>query len=56
VFVDGLDAIATQIQTKQIDAAEAVKYIEHVIADFEDDMKQFKTEVRETKNRIVGII
>lgn len=56
VFVDGLDAIATQIQTKQTDAAEAAKYVEHVISDFEDDMKQLKIDVRETKNRIVGII
>lgn len=56
VFVDGLDHIATLIQTKQIDAAEGAKYVEHIISDFEDDMKQLKTEVRETKNRIVGII
>ena len=55
-FVDGLDALATQIQIGRADAVDATKYIEHVIGDFEDDLKKLKTEVRETKNQIVGII
>jgi hypothetical protein len=32
-FAKALDAIAKQIQTNQIDGAEAAKYVEHVVGD-----------------------
>jgi hypothetical protein len=55
-FVGALDRIATQIQTHEVDATEAAGYVRHVVDDFEDDMRSLKSQVRETKRVIVGII
>lgn len=57
VFVDGLDAIATQIPIQ------ADRWLQRprrtsstLLVTSKDDMKQLKTDVRDTKNLIVGII
>ncbi|ALL71000.1 hypothetical protein K788_0002171 (plasmid) [Paraburkholderia caribensis MBA4] len=55
-LVAELDRIATQIQTSASDARERARYAEHVIQDFESDLRATQSAVRHAKREMLGLI
>ena len=51
-----LDRIATQIQDPAFDARERAQYAQHVIQDFETDLRSAQATMREAKKQTVGLI
>ncbi|MFM7313548.1 MAG: hypothetical protein ACKO0M_10340 [Cyanobium sp.] len=51
-----LDRIATDIQGSGGDGMERSRYAQHVVQDFEDDLRVALNAVRDTKSRLVGLI
>ncbi len=55
-FVGELDRIATQLNDPAFDSQERCRYAQHVIEDFETDLRSARTSVREAKTQTVGCI
>ncbi|SAK93471.1 hypothetical protein AWB75_06679 [Caballeronia catudaia] len=55
-LVAELDRIATEIQTSASDQHERARYAEHVIQDFEKDLRATQSAVRDAKNQMINLI
>ena len=55
-FASELDHIATQINDQAFDPKERTRYVQHVIEDFEDEVRSLKADMRAAKARVVEVI
>ena len=55
-FASALDGIATQINDPAFDANERARYVQHVIEDFEDELRSAQADMRTAKARVVGLV
>lgn len=55
-FASELDHIATEIDDPASDQLERARYVQHVIEDFEDEVRSLKADIRAAKTRVVETI
>jgi hypothetical protein len=55
-LVAELDQIATQIQAPASDKQERARYAQHVIQNFESDLRATQSAVRDAKTQTMGLI